>query len=101
MHSAAVDQADLAARRGHDSIAIQRYSDPLLLALMRAHRPPRRERSVRFALPALRSAADAAGAMASITAPVAAGEITPGETADSSKLVEAYVKALEASEFDQ
>jgi hypothetical protein len=82
-------------------IAIRRYSDPLLLALLRAHRPPRRERSVRFTLPALRSAEDAAGAMASITAAVAIGEITPGEAAELSKLVEAYVKAIEASDFDQ
>jgi hypothetical protein len=56
---------------------------------------------VRFQLPALQSAADAADAMASITAAVAAGEITPGEAGEFSKLVEAYVKALEASEFDQ
>src|SRR4029077_10140079 len=82
-------------------IAIRRFSDNLLLALLKAHRPPRRERSVRFQLPALRSAADAANAMASITAAVAAGEITPGEAAELSRLVEAYVKAIEASEFDQ
>jgi hypothetical protein len=82
-------------------IAIRRFSDALLLALLRAHRPPRRERSVRFTLPALRSAADAAGAMAAIAAAVASGEITPGEAAELSKLVEAYVKALEATEFDQ
>jgi hypothetical protein len=82
-------------------IAIRRYSDALLLALLKAHRPARRERSVRFALPALRSPADAAGAMATITAAVASGEITPSEAAELSKLVEAYVKAIEASEFDQ
>jgi hypothetical protein len=82
-------------------ISVRRYSDHLLLALLKAHRPPRRERSVRFQLPALRSAADAAGAMASITAAVAAGEITPGEAAELSRLVEAYVKALEANEFDE
>jgi hypothetical protein len=81
-------------------IAIRRYSDNLLLALLRAHRPPRREKPVRFQLPALQSAADAAGAMAAITAGVAAGEVTPGEAAELSRLIEAYVKALEASEFD-
>jgi hypothetical protein len=82
-------------------IAIRRFSDHLLLALLRAHRPPRRERSLRFQLPALRSAADAASAMAALTAGVAAGEVTPGEAAELSKLVEAYIRALEAGEFDQ
>ena len=60
-------------------ITVRRYSDNLLLALLRAHRPPRRERSVRFPLPALHSAADAAAAMASLAAAVGVGEITPGE----------------------
>jgi hypothetical protein len=82
-------------------ITIRRYSDNLLLALLKAHRPARRERSVRFQLPALRSAADAAGAMAAITAAVAVGEITPSEAAELSKLIEAYVKAIEAGEFDE
>ena len=71
------------------------------MALLKAHRPPRRERSVRFELPALRSAADAASAMAALAAGVAAGDVTPGEAAELSKLVEAYVRALEAGEFDQ
>ena len=84
-----------------EPIAIRRYSDNLLLALLRAHRPPRRERSVRFHLPALQSAADAPGAMAVITAGVAAGDMTPSEASELAKLVEAYVKALEAGEFDQ
>jgi hypothetical protein len=39
--------------------------------------------------------------MAALSASVAAGEVTPGEAAEFSKLVEAYVRALEASEFDQ
>ncbi len=82
-------------------LAIRRYSDNLLPALLRARRPPRRERSVRFQLPALRSAADAAGAMAAITAGVAAGAMTPSEATELAKLIEAYVKALEADEFDQ
>jgi hypothetical protein len=73
----------------------------LLLALLKARRPRRRERSVRFQLPALRSAADAASAIAGLTAGVGAGEVTPGEAAELSKLVEADVKALEAGEFDQ
>jgi len=82
-------------------MAVRRYSDNVLLALLKAHRPPRRERSVRFKLPPLRSAADAASAMAALTAGVAAGEMTPGEAAELSKMIEAYVRALEASQFDQ
>ena len=82
-------------------ITVRRYSDNLLLALLRAHRPPRRERSVRFQLPALHSAADAASAMASLAAAVGVGEITPGEAAELSRLVEAYMKAIEVSEFDK
>ena len=82
-------------------IAVRRYSDNLLLALLKTHRPPRRERSVRLQLPALQSAADAVGAMTAITAGVAAGVVTPGEAAELSQLVEAYTKALEARDFDQ
>jgi hypothetical protein len=82
-------------------VLVRRYSDNLLLALLKARRPPRRERSVRFQLPALRSAVDAASAMAALTAGVATGEVTPGEAAELAKLVEAYIKALEAGEFDQ
>ena len=89
--------------RGDDGqpIMVQRYSDNLLLSLLRARRLPRRERSVRFQLPALRSAADAASVMAALTAAVAIGEVTPSEASELSKLVEAYIKALEAHEFNQ
>jgi hypothetical protein len=51
---------------------------------------------VPFQLPALSTAADAAGALAALTAGVAAGDLTPGDAAELSRLVEAYVKALEA-----
>ena len=54
-----------------------------------------------FKLPSLRSATDAAAALAAITAAVATAEITPGEAAELARLVEAFVKAIEASEFDQ
>lgn len=85
--------------RGDDGqpITVRRYSDNLLLALLKARRLPRRERSVRFQLPALRSADDAVSAMAALTAAVTAGEVTPGEALEMSKLVEAYIRALEAA----
>lgn len=88
--------------RGDDGqpITVRRYSDNLLLALLKARRL-RRERSVRFQLPTLRSAADAASAMAALTAGVAAGDVTPGDAAELSKLVGAFVAALAARELDQ
>jgi hypothetical protein len=82
-------------------VAMRRYSDQLLVTLLRMHRPVQRARPVRFALPVLSCAADATTAMASITVAVASGEISPSEAAELSKLIEAYVKALEASEFEQ
>ena len=62
--------------------------------------PPRRERPVHFKLPSLRAPADAALAMSKIAGAVAATQITPGEAAELAKFIEAYVKALEAGEFD-
>ena len=63
--------------------------------------PPRRERPTSFGLPRLQSAADTAAAMAAITAAVAAGEIMLGEATELARLVGAYLKAIEAHEFDQ
>ncbi|MFI5020862.1 MAG: DUF5681 domain-containing protein [Alphaproteobacteria bacterium] len=62
---------------------------------------PRRDRPVRFTLPALDSANDAARAMAAITSAVARGDLTPSEAGELSRLVEAFVTALEAVDFEQ
>ena len=78
---------------GGDGTALRLCLDRIL--------PPRRERPVRFTLPPLAGAGDAVAAMAAITAAVAAGEISPGEATELSRLVQGYVAALEASEFDQ
>lgn len=63
--------------------------------------PPRRERPTNFELPRLQSAADTAAAVAAIVAAVAAGEIMLGEAAELARLVDTFVKAIEANEFDQ
>ena len=63
--------------------------------------PPRRERPVQFKLPALRNAGDAAAAMAAIAEAVASGELTVSEAAELAKVVESFVRALEATAFDQ
>lgn len=63
--------------------------------------PARRERAIELELPVLQSAADSVAAMAVITGGVSNGTITPGESLALCKLVETFVKALEASELDQ
>jgi hypothetical protein len=63
--------------------------------------PPRRERPVCFAIPALNSAADASKAMAAIAAAVASGELTPAEAVELSGIVSAYVRAIEATEIER
>jgi hypothetical protein len=77
-------------------IMVRRFSDNLLLALIKARRPPPRERSVRVPFRALSSAADATDAMAAISDAVASGAITPGEAAELSRFVEASIKAIDA-----
>ena len=63
--------------------------------------PPRRDRHVSFSIPEIGSAADAAKASSAILTAVADGELTPSEAAELGKLVESYVKALEATEFEE
>jgi Family of unknown function (DUF5681) len=63
--------------------------------------PPRKDRPVTFALPAIASTQDAAAAMASILAGVSCGDITPGEGAEISKLVDSYVRVVEATELHE
>ena len=63
--------------------------------------PPRRERPVNFRIPSLKSAEDAAVAMAAITEAVAAGELLLGEAESASALVERFVRTIEAGEFEK
>jgi hypothetical protein len=61
--------------------------------------PPRKDRPVLFELPPVSSAADAANAAGALLAAVAVGDLTPAEASELGKLIEAYVKALEATDF--
>jgi hypothetical protein len=56
--------------------------------------------AVQFTLPDLGSAGDAATAMAAIAKAVASGDVTPTEATDLARLIEIYVKTIEASEFE-
>ena len=57
--------------------------------------PVRRDRHVAFALPHLETAADAVKASAALVDGVAAGELTPSEAAELSKLVEGFLRAVD------
>ena len=61
--------------------------------------PPRKDRPVTFALPPIESAQDAAATVSAVLAAVAAGEITPADAGEISKLIEAYVRAFETAEL--
>jgi hypothetical protein len=65
-----------------------------------AGKPPPAEEAVSFALPPIESAADAVKASASLVAAVASGQLTPAQASELGRLVESYVKALEATEFE-
>lgn len=76
-----------------DVAAIRMCMDRLL--------PPRRSDAVAFELPPLDTAADTVAASAAIVAAVAAGDLTPSEASDLAKVIDVYVRALEAAEFEQ
>jgi hypothetical protein len=63
--------------------------------------PPRKDRPVTFDFPVITNTAEAASTMSSILIAVAAGEITPAEASEISKLVDTYVKAVEATELSE
>ncbi len=63
--------------------------------------PPCKHRPIEFELPRLTNAADAVSAMAAITAGVASGELSAAEASELSGLVDRYVRALEATVFEQ
>ena len=61
--------------------------------------PPRKDRPVTFALPPIDSAQDAAATVSAVLAAVAAGDLTPADAGEISKLIEVYVKAFETAEL--
>jgi hypothetical protein len=62
---------------------------------------PRRARPVHLDLPPITNPADITAAMAAVTSAVVEGVITPAEGAEVAKVVDTYVRAIEASEFDR
>jgi hypothetical protein len=52
-------------------------------------------------LPKMNEARDAVNASAAIVEAVAAGELTPAEAAELSKVVDSYARILQAAEFEE
>jgi hypothetical protein len=63
--------------------------------------PARRGRAVQLAVPPMRGTADLGSTMAAITTAAMQGVITPGEAGDLARVVEIYVRAVEATDFDR
>jgi hypothetical protein len=72
---------------------------PALRLCMDRIYPARRDRPVCFNLPDLTKPADAVEANAAIVAAVGTGELTPSEARDLAKLVDGYVRAVEATDI--
>ena len=60
--------------------------------------PARKDRPVPFTLPTLETAADAKGAAAAIVRAVADGDLTPSEAAELSKLLDNFIRIVEATD---
>jgi hypothetical protein len=76
-----------------DTVAMRLCLDRIL--------PARRDRHVPFTLPKLETAADAVQATAALVDGVAAGDLSPSEAAELSKLVESFSKAVELHEIQR
>jgi Family of unknown function (DUF5681) len=63
--------------------------------------PSRKDRPINFEMPAIATIEDAPPAMAAITSAVANGDITATEAAEVARLVETYVRAVEASDLEK
>ncbi len=92
-------EADALARKAIE-LALDGDTVALRLCLERIA-PARRERPSPFTLPELQTAADAVRASAALVQAVAAGELTTGQAAELGKLVESFVKAIEAADLEE
>ena len=61
---------------------------------------PRRERAVELALPPIHSADDILAAIKVVSGAVGRGAITPGEGFTLSQMIETFLRAIDASDFE-
>jgi hypothetical protein len=91
--AAAITRKAIALAKSGDRLALRLCMDRIV--------PPRRDRPGHFAIPELNSAADASKAIASITQALAHGQLGFSEAAELSKLIETYIRAVEATELEK
>ena len=91
-------EADALVRR---CVELALKGNPAAMKLYLERLVPRRGRAVKLELPAVESAADIAPAMGAIARAVAAGGVSPYDGAELSRLVESWVRALEAGDFER
>jgi hypothetical protein len=91
--SEALTRKAIELAKGGDLTALRICLDRIL--------PPRKDRPIHFDMPAIAAVEDAPKAIAAITEAVAQGEITAMEAADVSRLVETYVRSVEASDLEK
>lgn len=76
---------------GGDTVALRLCLERLV--------PPRRDRPIVFALPAISSAVDHPKALAAVLAAVAAGDLTPTEAEAFASIMEQHRRAIETAEI--
>lgn len=96
---ALIDGEGEALTRKAIEMALSGDSGALRLCLERLA-PPRKDAPVRFDLPPMDGAENAAAAMGAILASVASGDLTPSEASSLAGLVDTYRKALETTELE-
>jgi hypothetical protein len=89
----AIGRKAIEMAKGGDLTAIRLCMDRLA--------PARKDEPVAFELPPIEKPADIVAATASIVAAVAAGELTPSQAAELSKVIDVHVRALESKDFDE
>lgn len=63
--------------------------------------PPRKDRPISFTLPPINTPQDAAKTISAVLSSVAAGEITPTEASEISKLIEVYIETFKTAELEE
>jgi hypothetical protein len=74
---------------------------PMLRALLNRVVPRRPDRTVEFAIPEIKTAADAHSASSAIIAACSRGELSPSEASDVMSLISMHVDAIKAAKFEE